>query len=136
MNIENDIVKRYFDAWDQHDTAAILATFSEGGSYSDPATKGKIKGAEIAAYAQSLFTAFPDMSIELISSSEASNGVIAAPWIIFATNDGSLLGNKPTGKKIVLHGCDFIKSNGGLLVSVEGLWDVSDLYAQLGLSAS
>ena len=136
MTVENDIVERYFDAWHRHDTDTILATFAEGGSYSDPATQGAIKGSAIADYAQSLFDAFPDMSIELISNNKASTGVIAAPWLIFGTNDGSLMGNNPTGKSIVLQGCDFMKTEGGLLTVVEGVWDVNDLLAQLGLSAS
>ena len=135
MTIENDIVKRYFDAWHQHDSDAILATFAEGGSYSDPATEGEIKGAAIAEYAQSLFAAFPDMSIELICNVKASTGTIAAPWIIFGTNEGSLMGNDPTGKTIVFQGCDFMQTKDGLLTRVVGLWDVNDLLAQLDLPA-
>ena len=135
MTNENDIVKRYFDAWDQHDTDTILATFAKGGTYSDPATQGAIKGQAIAEYAQSLFDAFPDMSVELISSAEASIGMFAAPWIIFGTNDGTLMGNQPTGKRVVIKGCDFMKAEGGLLTSVVGVWDTADLFAQLGLSS-
>ena len=134
MTIENDIVKRYFDAWDQRNVDAILATFAEGGTYCDPATEKEITGQEIGEYAQSLFDAFPDMSVELISSVEASNGVIAAPWLIFGTNDGPIMGNPPTNKKVVIQGCDFIKTEGGLLTTVVGTWDTKDLLAQLGLS--
>ena len=134
MTTENDIVQRYFDAWHRRDVDAILATFAEGGTYCDPATEKEITGQAIGEYAQSLFDAFPDMSVELISNVEASNGVIAAPWLILGTNDGSILGNPPTGKHVVIQGCDFIKTEGGLLSTVVGIWDTKDLFAQLGLS--
>ena len=134
MEIENDIVKRYFDAWDKRNTNGILATFAEGGTYCDPATAGVIAGEDIAKYAQTLFDAFPDMSVELISHSAGSHGAIAAPWLIYGTHDGVLMGNQPTGKRIVLQGCDFMKSEDGLLSAVVGLWDADDLFRQLGLS--
>ncbi|MBC6414613.1 MAG: ester cyclase [Chromatiales bacterium] len=130
----NEIIKKYFDAWHQHDSDTILTTYAEGGSYSDPATGGKLTGAAIAEYADALFTAFPDMSVELISSAEASNGMIAAPWIILGTHNGPLMDKPATGKKIVLLGCDFMKVEGSLLALVEGVWDINGLYAQLGWS--
>lgn len=137
MIMDTDIIEAYFEAWDLHDCDAILETYANGGSYSDPATGGKLEGAAIAEYAQALFTAFPDMSIEYIGSVEANSGLIAAPWIIFGTHDGPLMGNEATGNKIVLPGCDFIKTTeGGLIESVEGLWDIKDLYQQLGLSTT
>lgn len=134
MANENDIVKRYFDAWHQHDIDAIIATFAKGGTYTDPATQGNLEGAAIGEYAQSLYNAFSDMSLELISNVGASNGVIAAPWLIFGTHDGALMDKQPTGKSIVLQGCDFIKTESGLITSIVGLWDLNDLLAQLGLN--
>jgi hypothetical protein len=31
-----DVAQTYFDVWNQRDPAAIVATFAEGGTYSDP----------------------------------------------------------------------------------------------------
>jgi hypothetical protein len=33
------IAHRYFDAWNQHDYAVIVAVFNEGGTYVDPMTR-------------------------------------------------------------------------------------------------
>jgi ketosteroid isomerase-like protein len=33
-----EIAQHYFDAWNQHDAAAIIAMFVDGGTYLDPAT--------------------------------------------------------------------------------------------------
>jgi len=133
MTTKDEIVKSYFDAWDQRDTNAIMATFAKGGTYTDPATQAPLEGQAIADYAQSLFDAFPNMSVELISQASASTGVVAAAWLIFGTHEGPLMGKPPTGKSMVLQGCDFLRVEDGLLTSVVGLWDRDDLLAQLGL---
>jgi len=31
-----DVAHTYFDAWNRRDPAAIVSTFAEGGTYSDP----------------------------------------------------------------------------------------------------
>ena len=31
-----DLVQEYFDAWNRHDPEAIVATFVQGGTYTDP----------------------------------------------------------------------------------------------------
>jgi hypothetical protein len=31
-----DVAQRYFEAWNRHDPDSIVATFAEGGTYSDP----------------------------------------------------------------------------------------------------
>ncbi len=92
-------------------------------------------GAALAGYAQSLLDAFPDLKLELVGSAEASNGAIAAPWLLFGTHRGELMGNAPTGKKAVLPGCDFLVVSNGRIDSVKGFFDPADLMAQLGLEA-
>ena len=136
MSDKTAVVAAYFQAWDDHDTDAILATFNEGGTYSDPAAGRGLQGAAMHAYAQSLFDAIPDLRLELIGNVEASNGVVAAPWLLFGTHHGELMGNAPTGRKVVLPGCDFITVNGGRIDSVQGFFDPAELMAQLGLEAS
>jgi ketosteroid isomerase-like protein len=41
------IVQRYFDAWNAHDAAGIVATFADGGTYADPTTTGPLAGTAI-----------------------------------------------------------------------------------------
>jgi hypothetical protein len=36
----DQIVQRYFDAWNAHDAAGIVATFADSGTYADPTTPG------------------------------------------------------------------------------------------------
>ena len=133
---DEQIVKDYFDAWDRHDLDAIAATFNAGGSYADPTTDGKLQGQEIIGYAEMLFEAFPDLSLELISVKAASNGVIAAPWFLFGTLQGELMGSPPTHKKVTLSGCDFIVTSNGRIDSVTGLFDPTDFMRQLELESA
>ncbi len=134
MSSATEVVEQYFKAWDDHDTDAILATFNDKGTYSDPVAGAKLQGNDIAQYAQGLFDAFPDFGIELISNVPASNGAIAAPWLLFGTHDGQLMEHAPTGKKVVLPGCDFIRVSDGKIDEVQGFFDPNDLFNQLGLS--
>lgn len=132
---DTQIVIDYFGAWNAHDLNAILATFNHDGSYADPTTNGKLQGQEITNYAQMLYDAFPDLSLELISVKVASNGVIAAPWLLFGCHQGELMGSPPTGKKVVLPGCDFIIVSNARIDSVTGFFDPNDLLKQLGLES-
>ena len=77
MSSETDAVKAYFDAWDSHDTDAILGSLTPDGTYSDPVGGDNLSGQAYADYASSLFAAFPDLKLELISNTVASNGAIA-----------------------------------------------------------
>ena len=54
MTAPRDVAQTYFHAWNNHDANSIAATFAEGGTYSDPTTKGPLTGPAIGAYAQAL----------------------------------------------------------------------------------
>ena len=80
MASATDAVKAYFDAWNEHNTQSILDSLTPDGTYSDPVGGENLSGQTYADYAASLFTAFPDLSLELISNTVASNGIVAAKY--------------------------------------------------------
>jgi steroid delta-isomerase-like uncharacterized protein len=127
------IAQRYFDAWNKHDAAAIVATFAEGGTYTDPATPGPLSGAAIGAYAEALWVAFPDLSFEIVSPVDNGSGLVSAEWIMKGTNTGSLNGLPPTGVPVVVPGADFIRTEGNKIRSVQGYFDSGVLPRALGL---
>jgi steroid delta-isomerase-like uncharacterized protein len=128
-----DVAQNYFDAWQRHDGAAIVATFGEGGTYSDPASGQPLTGPAIAEYARGLWAAFPDLSFDLVSATPAGNGMIAAQWVMRGTNSGSMRGLPPTGRTVALPGADFIQVEGDKIRSVQGYFDTKTLSEQLGL---
>src|SRR5215469_1029378 len=127
------VVQAYFDAWNQHDAAAILATFAEGGTYSDPATPGPLNGAAIEAYAQGLWAAFPDLSFDIVSVTANDVSLVSAEWLMKGTNTGSFNGLPPTGIAVTLNGADFVRVEGGKIRSVQGYFDSGALPRALGL---
>jgi hypothetical protein len=62
------IIRRYFEAWNQHDPTAIVALFTERGVYRDSAVASGLVAKAIGDYAGSLFTAFPDLQFEIINA--------------------------------------------------------------------
>ncbi len=131
MNSASEAVKAYFDAWDSHNTDAILDTLTPDGTYSDPVGGENLSGQAYADYANSLFAAFPDLKLELISNIVASNGMVAAPWLLFGTHKGPVGDFQPTNRAITLPGCDFITVENGKVKKVRGYFDPEYLFKQL-----
>ena len=127
------VVKKYIDAWNQHDPDAIIATFISNGTYSDPVS-GEITGAAISKYAANLFSGFPDLSFELTSYIEsAADQSIAAQWTMRGTNTAMFMGMPPTGKSICVYGADFFVIADDKISSVQGYFDSKSTPQQLGL---
>src|SRR3954447_17083012 len=129
------IAQGYFDAWNRHDAASIVAAFARDGIYSDPTTGGPLSTAAIAGYAAGLWEAFPDLAFEIMSAGQTGDGVVAAQWVMRGTNRGPVLGLPPTGKCIELPGADFIHVCDDAIRSVEGYFDSKLFVEQLGLQA-
>jgi hypothetical protein len=73
-----ELAKAYFDAWNSHIADAIVETFCDSGTYTDPTTNGTLRGPAIGANAERLWGAFPDLSFELRSAVETdANRVVA-----------------------------------------------------------
>jgi steroid delta-isomerase-like uncharacterized protein len=128
-----EIAQRYFDAWNQHDASAIIATFAEGGTYADPATPGPLTGAAIGAYVQALWDAFPDLSFDIVSVAENASGLVSAEWLMKGTNTGPFNGLPPTGAAVALPGADFVRVAADKIQSVQGYFDSGALPRALGL---
>ena len=131
MSRETEIVENYFDAWNAHDAKAILKTFTDGGTYSDPVGGKNLSGKLYEDYANSLFTAFPDLKLELISNTIASNGMVTAPWLLFGTHLGPVGDIQATKNSIILPGCDFITVENSKIKQVLGYFDSDYLFSQL-----
>src|SRR5215813_6571695 len=101
-----NLAKRYFDAWNQHDASAIIATIAEAGTYADPVTPGPLTGGAIGAYAQALWDAFPDLSFDIVTITENVSGLVSAEWLMKGTNTGPFNGLPPSGTAVTLPGAD------------------------------
>lgn len=127
-----EAARRYLDGWNAHDPDAIVRTFAAGGSYIDPTTTG-IPGVAIGDYAAGLWSAFPDLSFEVVTMAEAGAGRVVAEWVMRGTNTGSFQGMPATGRPISLQGVDVIDVGAEGIRTVRGYFDTRAIPEQLGL---
>ena len=126
-------LQRYLDAWNNHDGPAIAAAFAPGGSYSDPASSGRLTGAAIARYAESLWQSFPDLHLSVDGPVVGDTDTVYVPWRMRGTNTGSFHGLPATGKAVAIGGVDLVRLSSDRLLSVTGFFDSRELQTQLGL---
>ena len=105
--------QKFFDAWNAHDTDATLATFAEGGSYSDPNMSDGISGPQLAVYASAIFATFSDLQFEIVKEFECGDGAIVGEWLMKGTHDGDFMSLPPPGHSIAVPGIDVIDNQVG-----------------------
>ena len=127
------VFQSYADAWNRHDADGIVATFADGGTYTDPTTPGALTGAAIGEYARGLWSAFPDLSFEMVRTMEGEGGALTAEWVMRGVNSGSMMGLPPTGRAVEVRGVDIAVVEGGKLRSVQGYFDSAAVPRALGL---
>jgi steroid delta-isomerase-like uncharacterized protein len=132
MTDASSVAQQYFDAWNRHDAAGIVATFAEGGTYTDPLAPA-LTGEAIAAYAGGLWAAFPDLSFEIVGVPLAGDGLVVARWLMKGINTGPFQGLPPSGRSVTLPGADFIQIDGDKIRSLQGYFDSGEVPRQLGL---
>lgn len=129
-----DIIKRYVEAWNNHDEGALLSVFTEGGTYQDSATgTNKLAGDAFGNYAKDLWGSFPDLYFEVEKIMVQQDGFAVMEWIMHGTNTGSFAGMPPTGHKISIEGVDIFSIQNDKIISVKGYFDTSVFPQQLGL---
>jgi steroid delta-isomerase-like uncharacterized protein len=127
---------RYFDAWNSHDPAAVVAALTDDGTYEDPMSGGPLSGDELAANVAGVYAGFPDVHFEIASVATAGDRA-SAQWRMQGTNTGPLPGGPATGGTIDLPGADFFTYDAGAekVSSVVGYFDTATMLGQLGLQA-
>ena len=131
-----EVVKRYIDAWNRHDADAIVALFTEGGTYSNPMAGQGLTGQAIAGFAKGVFAAYPDVSFEIVSIGDTGGGLVASQWLGRGTNTGqSADGSPPTGRPVTLPGASFTQVESDKIRSEQAYHDRQTIDEQLGLKA-
>ena len=66
-----DVTQRYHDSWNRRDADALVGVFIEGGTYRSPDTPPEgVSGQDFAAFVKGVWTAFPDLFVEVIEAGE------------------------------------------------------------------
>jgi steroid delta-isomerase-like uncharacterized protein len=132
-----EVTQRYLDAWNSHDADAYVAFYAEGGTFSAPrAGKEALTGKAIADYAKAVWRAYPDASLEIISSGDTGGGLVATQWVLHGTNTGPYFdGTPPTGRTVTLPGASFVQVEGDKIRYERVYTDRQTVAEQLGPKA-
>lgn len=129
-----DVVRTYIDAFGSRNVDGCVGSFAPDGTYSDSGTAQPLSGEAISEHFATLFIGFPDATCETVALDPISDHLAAWRWIVTGTNTGSFRGMKPSGRRVVLAGCEFIEVRDALKDRVEGYYDRLTFLAQLGLA--
>jgi steroid delta-isomerase-like uncharacterized protein len=127
------IVRRYVEAWSARDIDGYLATFGADGTYSDPNLPEPTLAHGLKEHFAGYLAGFPDLSHETVALDAISDDVSVWRFIIRGTNTASYHGVPPTGRRVVVPGCEFIEVRGDRVHRVQGYIDRLTILNQLGL---
>jgi steroid delta-isomerase-like uncharacterized protein len=131
-----DVTQQQLDAYNRHDAKALFALYAEGATYHSPRFDHPLKGQALADFFKSLFTAYPDMRLEVISSGNAGGGLIARQFMLHATHTGPFIDGTPaTGRKVAYPVASFTQVEGDKIRSEHVYLDRQTVAEQLGLKA-
>jgi steroid delta-isomerase-like uncharacterized protein len=127
------IVSTYIDTFCCQDLDAWLATFTPDGTYIDPTMDQPLSGQAIKDHFAGFFAGFPDVIFETVAVHAITEELAAWRWVIRGTQTGSYRGIPPTGRTVILPGCEFIEVREGLVYRVDGYFDRLSILQQLGI---
>jgi steroid delta-isomerase-like uncharacterized protein len=131
-----EVSKSSTDAWNRHDADALVALYADGGTYHNPRMDHPLTGKAIADFAKSVWTAYPDMSLEIVSRGDTGGGLVAVQWILHGTHTGPLMdGTRPSGRTVAYPGASFTQVEGNKIRSEHTYLDRQTVAEQLGLKA-
>src|SRR5262252_1153528 len=109
-------------AWSLHDVEKLLSLYADECVYEDVTMGAISRGkAEVRAFADAVFAAFPDFKIELTSGFTADNWA-GAEWTMSGTHRGDLPGLPATGKAFSIRGSTICELNAGKISRNSDYW--------------
>ena len=113
---------------------ALIAQYAEDGAYYTPRFDHPLKGQAIADFLKSVFKAYPDVRLEVISSGDAGGGLVATQWVLHGTHTGPFMDGTPsTGRTVSYAGASFTQVEGDKIRSEHVYFDRQMVAEQLGL---
>src|SRR5262249_54206811 len=83
------IIQSYYDAWNRHDAAAVVASFAAGGVYADPLTRVDLSGDNLTDHVQNVLEVIRNLRIAVARTIEDEESA-AVVWTLEGTWDGKL----------------------------------------------
>jgi len=132
-----EVVRDNFNSWNRHDADAFVAAFTEEGVYISPAVPEPLTGAAIGVFAKSVWTMYPDFSLDLTSIGETGGELVVVQWVAHGTNTGAFPDGSPaTGRKVTFPGVSLVQVEGEKIRSHQAYFDRLSQHKQLGFRVS
>jgi steroid delta-isomerase-like uncharacterized protein len=120
-------------AWSLHDGEKLLSLCTDDCVYEDVTMNAVNRGkAEVKAFADATFAAFPDFKIALTSEFTTGNWA-GAEWTMSGTHRGDLPGMPATGKSFSVRGATICELQAGRIKRISDYWDMVTFLKQIGL---
>jgi steroid delta-isomerase-like uncharacterized protein len=131
-----EVAQNHFNSWNRHDADAFVAAYAKGGIYRTPRAGHDLTGHAIGELVKSVWTAFPDASLELISIGDTGGSLVAIQWMLHGTHTGPFMDGTPaTGRTVAYPGASFVQVEGDKIRSEHVYLDRQTVAEQLGLKA-
>ena len=133
-----EFVRRYEQAWNGCDTAAMAELITDDIVWADPAMPEPARGIPaVQEFMRASFRAFPDLHFgEPDPPAMAVNGdLVLWAWYMEGTNRGAIdpPGFAPTGRRMRVEGVDQWTMRDGRIARYRAFYDMNDLARQLGI---
>ncbi len=128
------VVRRYFEAIDQHDVERAAAMWAPDGR-EEVRGQGLFVGPEgVREFIGGLVEAMPDLNMEILTTTSEDERCVVH-WRMTGTfaGPGTFNGIAPTGHRMSLEGMDMLSVRDGLIVSNDAFTDTMELPRQLGM---
>jgi steroid delta-isomerase-like uncharacterized protein len=120
-------------AWSLHDVEKLLSLCTDDCVYEDVTMGAVNRGkAEVKAFADAVFAAFPDFKIQLMSGFTADTWA-GAEWTMSGTHRGDLPGLPATGKTFSIRGSTICELQAGKIKRNSDYWDMVTFLKQTGV---
>lgn len=129
-----EIVRRFFDAWNEADFEAIEELVADDAEHHDPADPPDVPaGPEGEKRRIELYqSAFPDATLE-IEDVVAEGDEVAVRWTATGTHEGEFMGVEPTGNEVEIAGLEIRRIEDGRIAESWAVFDALGLLQQLGV---
>jgi steroid delta-isomerase-like uncharacterized protein len=137
IDYARDLANRMLEAWNAHNTSALLELMSEDVVYDDASWPKRMYGhSDVREFLESTWRAIPDLTFEFddpLVNTEASQ--IANCWRATATHTGPWdpPGLDPTRRPIKFEGTFVGELRDGKLLRIRVAYDVAAIMRQLGI---
>lgn len=129
----NPHVRRAIDAFNDHDADQLMAEMAADATFTDPLAEN-VSGAELRAYTDEIFEAFPDIRLEEKRIIASDEGVVALECDYVGTHEGTIEGIPPTGNSVQVPSMTVIDIADDGITAWRDYWDQRTFSEQLGLT--